>query len=327
MPSWLTELLGPTPSPQVVSTSTKAPPKAQQAKMPQGFDINALLNNMTSNNDAANAAGLQRYQGLLSSVQDTGNQIGGLYGQAYNLAGNLGTSGQRQINDARVQNAAATDQNLTSRGLGQTTIRQSAMRGVNDSAQNATQNLNEQVAGMKSGILQNQAGAVANQGNLMANSILSRQDQTIDPSIYASLIQQLMASGGQMGNVKSTGGNTTGGGVAPRTTGAASSGGGGSGSAGSWSNPFGSSGGSGGPASHAQLLDKTGNITPNTSSRIVRNTTGRTTTGGEYKSSSSSAASAQSNADRPTRYIPMGLPVPTGAEVARSGAVGVWVYV
>lgn len=298
--------------------------------MPKGFDINALLNSMQTSNESANQAGLERYQGLLSSVEDTGATVSGLYGKALGLAGNLGTTGRRDIENRATQEAAATDQDLTSRGLGQTTIRQSAIRDVSDRAMQNKQRLNESVAGMQAGILGQQAGAEGAQGNLMANAILSRQDQTIDPGIYASLIQQLMASGGQMAG----GGNATGGGVAPRITGASASGGGGGGGGRSSSSGKArpSSGGGSGGSSHARLIGRYGDKTPaierpggDGHAGLVRNTSGVTTTGGAYNPGGGSSSSG--GFDRPTRYVPMGMPVPTGAEIARSGAVGNWYYV
>lgn len=106
----------------------------------------------------ANAANEQRYQQILSSL------------------GGQGKSAYRRIDQGTTQALGASDQDLTSRGLGNTTIRSTAQRGIRSDAENAKLAVDEQVAGMKAGVMER------------------RNDIGPDFSMYANLLQQAAAS-------------------------------------------------------------------------------------------------------------------------------------
>lgn len=201
--NWLEQIMGPTPAPRVVSVMSRPralnrPNTAQQSGGAQPFDIQELLRRMEAERTSANTAGLERYNNLLSTVSGVGSRIGGLYDQAEGLMAGMGGTANRRIEENRVRSLAESEQDLVSRGLGNTTIRNSARRGVNADAENARADVAERIAGARAGLLTQRAGAEMDQGRLMADSILSRRDESPDASLYAQLIANLARSGGGM---------------------------------------------------------------------------------------------------------------------------------
>ena len=156
-----------------------------------------LLAQLQSSFDAANSAGLAQYKNLLGSVKGTQQSIlgkGGTYGKAMGQLNNFGRSAMSDINLNTANQLGAMDQSMVSRGLGNTTLRSNAAQGVNADAQRQKLMLQDQIAAQKSGLFERQAGMQANMGNLMADSILSRQNVGPDMSQYLTLIQQLAQS-------------------------------------------------------------------------------------------------------------------------------------
>lgn len=168
----------------------------------QTFDLQALLKQLEEQQAAVNQSGLERYQNLLSSVAGTKESVMGSFGQAQGLAAGMGTTGQAQIAADRTRQMGASEQGLVSRGLGNTTIRAAARRGINSDAERASQDLRERVTGQQAGLLTQQAGAQADMGRLESSAILSRQDIGPPMDLYASLIQSLAARGGLQAGAK-----------------------------------------------------------------------------------------------------------------------------
>jgi hypothetical protein len=163
------------------------------------FDVNGLLAKLQGLSGQANNAGLQQFRRLMGATNRIGQkQFGpnGLYNQAIGAQSQMGNTAHQQVADTTAQNAAQADQDLVSRGLGNTTVRSSVQRGIQSDAMKQNQAINESVANAKSGLLSQQAGALENYGNFKANSILSKQNVPPDLQMYMSLIQQLAASGG-----------------------------------------------------------------------------------------------------------------------------------
>lgn len=200
---WLQDILGPTPPSRVVYSSRRSPATPMPggsggAAAPAASNVNIqdILSRLQSSWDAANAAGETQYNNLLSSVNDTKSQVGGMYDQASSLLSGMGTSARTRVESQRKSNLGSTENDLINRGLGNTTVRTNARRGVNSDAERANESIDENVAGAQSGLLTQKAGATADLGRLSADSILSRQNQGPDASTYASLLASLGQSGG-----------------------------------------------------------------------------------------------------------------------------------
>jgi hypothetical protein len=116
-----------------------------------------IMQQLQSSQNAANVANQQRYKDIL-----------GMYS-------NLGKSGEARIAEKETQAQAANTQNLTSRGLGNTTVTSSTNRGIASDAEFSRQALGEQVAQLQGGVMER---ATQQGPNL---------------SMYANLIQQAMA--------------------------------------------------------------------------------------------------------------------------------------
>jgi hypothetical protein len=158
------------------------------------LNIQALLGQIEAAQKQANDAGLERYQNLLNAVSGTKNSVLGAFGAAEgNLAG-MGNSEVARIAQDRARQLAGSDQALISRGLGNTTVRNAARRGIVSDSSRAMSDVAERVATAKAGLNTQKAGALGDLGRLEADSILSRQDIGPPTDLYASLIQQLMAN-------------------------------------------------------------------------------------------------------------------------------------
>lgn len=136
-----------------------------------------------------NTSAEQRYRQVVNQARSLQQQVlGGI--------SNMGQSAMRQIEANRVQQQGATEQNLVSRGLGNTTITASAARGVNADAQRQRQAVQEQVAGQR-------ASFQMQTGTNLIDTMLSRQDDPMNIGLYAQLLQQLGGAGG-LGNLSPT---------------------------------------------------------------------------------------------------------------------------
>lgn len=161
------------------------------------IDFNQIIRQLEAQQKQANEANLARYGQLMDHVGGLSQQIGsmGTYGQAIDQVNQIGDSARVRIDEAGTRQGALATQDLTSRGLGNTTITQSAERGVQSDVQRSHQELDERLAAQRSGILERQAGMEFNLGNLTANAMLSRVDQGPDMGLYSQLLAQAGAAG------------------------------------------------------------------------------------------------------------------------------------
>lgn len=248
---WLTDLLGPKPAPRVVNyqSTPYTPPSANTTSQKPSIDIQALLAKLQGAYDQSNSDSAEQYKNLLGAVNSGGQTVlgqGGIYDQAANLMSTMGQTANRRIGENQTKNLASSEQDLITRGLGNTTIRNSARRGINVDAENARQDVNERVAGAQAGLLTQKAGTTMDQTRLLADSILSRSNQVPDAGMYAQLLQQLGAAGGG-GSFNSGGGGA--GGAAPF---------GGSSGGGKFGQGFGGAGGGGSESGGVQTFIGTG---------------------------------------------------------------------
>jgi hypothetical protein len=159
--------------------------------------LSKLLAQLQGSSDAANAAGLDQYKNLLGTVDALPGRMARLYNQAGAHLDTLGASGMARIADQETQNRGKAEQDLISRGLGNTTIRQNVLGGVSRDAERSRQELGEGLAAQKVGLLERRAGADMDLGRLKADAILSRQNEGPDMGMFLNLIQQLSRTMGQ----------------------------------------------------------------------------------------------------------------------------------
>lgn len=170
--------------------------------MPKQFDFSAILQSYAQLQKQANAANDSRYQAILKTQGQSNNMVRGLYGQANSLLNNLGASEKQDIETGRQKSIGTQEQDLISRGLGNSTIRSSAMRGINTDATREQTRLENQVAQQRSGLLTQQAGAEQQMGNFLSDMMERRTDQGPDMGLYTNLLAQAAQS--QAANAQST---------------------------------------------------------------------------------------------------------------------------
>jgi hypothetical protein len=98
-----------------------------------------------------------------------------MHQQALDEAAKVGEVARERIDRDALQNLASAQQGLVSRGLGNTTVRETTRRGVEQDRQFAQRGVDEQQAQLRSGLLMQQAGQQASQRQAMAQLDLQRQ--------------------------------------------------------------------------------------------------------------------------------------------------------
>jgi hypothetical protein len=179
---------------RVVSHQTK--PSAARQQNQQA--LNSLMQAMQASQQQANQAGLQRYQDLLATIADLQSQVtgeGGTYQSALELIQGTGQSARRRVGEQKVKNLAAAEQDLISRGLGNTTVRSSVQRGIKRDAERSMERIDEQTAQRLSGLLERRAGLETQLGRLKADAILSRSDEGPQLNQYTNLLMALASQG------------------------------------------------------------------------------------------------------------------------------------
>lgn len=208
MASWVSNMFGGPKAGRVVSVRSRGGRGGgRSAGQQKAYDadirrenqarLGTMQTQLQGETDSANAANQERYEKLLASVAGTQADVtggGGTFDQMEGLMADMGREGTARIQDNRTQQLASSEQDLMSRGLGNTTIRETAKRGINTDIERQQQALNENVALMKSGVKGQKAGAQIDLGRLMSNSILSRQDVGPNQDLYAQLVSQMFSA-------------------------------------------------------------------------------------------------------------------------------------
>ena len=128
-----------------------------------GQQLQDFISQMQAAQDKANAANEARYQQTLAQFE------------------NLGQAGRARIGEQTTRQQATAAQDLTSRGLGSTTITQAVRGGIAREGESSIQELNERVAMQKAGVMER------------------RTDAGPDMGMFAGLIQAMMAGQGAAG--------------------------------------------------------------------------------------------------------------------------------
>lgn len=159
------------------------------------ININEILKSLQNAQAKANEANLQRYEALMTHMEGLTQQIGeqGTFGKAMSLMDQVGGAARTRIAEQAQKATAAAEQDLISRGLGSTTVRQAERRGIATTAERATQEAEERTAAQKAGMLTQRAGAEMQIGALKAGAISQRQDIGPDLGMFSSLIQAAAA--------------------------------------------------------------------------------------------------------------------------------------
>lgn len=155
------------------------------------LSINDILKSFQEQQQRANAANEARYQELLKTIQQTAAKVGGRFDQADQLLQDVGQSEFDRIAEDRARAQATAAQQLISRGLGNTTVTQTAARGINADAAKQRQALTEQIAAQRSGLLERRGAMEQAQGDFLAQMIEARSDVGPDLGLMAQLLQQL----------------------------------------------------------------------------------------------------------------------------------------
>lgn len=168
------------------------------------IDINEVMKRLRKKQEEANQANLQRYEALMTHMEGLTKQIGeqGTYGGAMALMEQTGEAARTRIAEQAKKATAAAEQDLISRGLGATTVRQAERRGIAGTAERARQEAEERTAAAKAGVLERRAGAEMQIGALKAGVMERREDVGPDLGIFASLIQA--AAAGETAEAKRT---------------------------------------------------------------------------------------------------------------------------
>jgi hypothetical protein len=150
--------------------------------------------------EEANKANEDRYKGILDQIGATQDRVGAIYDDAQGLLADLGQTDRRRIDETRQQAMAGSDQDLISRGLGNTTIRQSIQRGISSDAERAQQSVTEQTGRQRAALLQGLAGTEERSGQMLASMMERRSDIGPDMGSMLQLMQQAGQADGLGGN-------------------------------------------------------------------------------------------------------------------------------
>jgi hypothetical protein len=143
---------------------------------------------------AANKANEARYNKAVAALASAQTRSSELYGQADQLLTGLGTTRNDQINTDTTQAKAATQQSASNRGLGNSTVVDSLLRGLSSDQTKAQTQVSEAVDTQRSGLKTQEAGANTNLAALMANLYGSKYDNAPNAALYSQLAQKASSS-------------------------------------------------------------------------------------------------------------------------------------
>jgi hypothetical protein len=153
--------------------------------------VGNLVNSFQQQETASRESAEKRFQDLLKQFQKTEKRVLGKQKGARQALSTAGQTARTDTERGRQRGQAQATQNLISRGLGNTTIAQSAARGVDEDAQRSLERIAEGVGQQRSGLLTQQAGQLQSLGGLGIDTSLSRQDVGPDMNTFLQLIRQL----------------------------------------------------------------------------------------------------------------------------------------
>ncbi len=192
--------------------------------------IEEIIQQLEQARQQANAANLARYEAGLSELQQGRDALRRYYATAGDQIADITMSAREDVDRSAARNFATGEQDLISRGLANTTIRESLRRGVEDDRQRQLRSLDEDRRVALAGMSERQALQEANLSGNIAQFIAARDDVGPDPGLYASLVRDAQQT---TEPIRATRFNYPGGGslaARSRMTGGGGGGGGGGGS-------------------------------------------------------------------------------------------------
>jgi len=158
-------------------------------------DINELIEQYEQQRAQANQANEQRYDELLELLSGLQNRRGTVYDDVIGTIAAGGQTARRNAKRRGTVERGAAEQDLISRGLGNTTVRSSVMRGINRDTTDLLNQIAERQAMQTAQAQERSFGAETNTTRMLAGAIEGRQDVGPSMSQYARLIQQAAAAG------------------------------------------------------------------------------------------------------------------------------------
>lgn len=146
---------------------------------PQAAQYQNMMRQLMAGFNQNGAQQQSQYQQLLQSLLGKN----GVNAQLQNATANYGAQQQSQLAQQQKNQTGALNQNLTSRGLGNTTIQNSALQGLNRNQTEEQQNLASNIAQQKMSVLPQEANI--QMGAFNANPANAQQSQ------YLNLIGRL----------------------------------------------------------------------------------------------------------------------------------------
>jgi len=159
-------------------------------------NISGIIEQIKAAQNQANAQNMRQYQQMIQYINNLGKQLGsqGLYGQARKLAGTLGGAARADIAESAEQARGQSEQDLISRGLSGTTVREAAKRGISSDEQRALARQTEMETSQQANLLTQQAQMQMGLGGMRLAAMGSRQTQGPDIGQFASLVQSAAAA-------------------------------------------------------------------------------------------------------------------------------------
>ena len=148
-----------------------------------------LYDNYQADLDSANARNDSRYEELLGLYRSLGQRASGVHDQIGQASTLIGTNARERISENAGQQFASAQQQLLSRGLGNSTLINAAQRGVAADAEDSNQQVDESQAQLQIQNLRARLGSDFDASQLLGGVIERREDVVPDFGQYASLLQ------------------------------------------------------------------------------------------------------------------------------------------
>ncbi len=155
------------------------------------FDWQAVIDTYRRLHDQAFEANADRKGQIMDTIDLTTQLVQGQYDGVESMLQNLGVAERERINMGAQRESARAEQDLISRGLGNTTIRESVKRGVEDDRNRANLEVENQVAQQRASVGLQRAGATERMGFNRADMLERFYDQYPDTNQLSQLAAQV----------------------------------------------------------------------------------------------------------------------------------------
>lgn len=162
-----------------------------------GMSISDIMKRMQGQQDTANAANTQRGQQAGAAITFGHDSTNAAYGNAASQYANFGQAADTRINQNLQKNQGAAQQNLVSRGLGNTSITDAVMRGYQNDAELQHQQVGETKAQHLGDISMAQAQSERGYAQDYSGMLERQYDNGPDQSLYANLAKEAAAGANQ----------------------------------------------------------------------------------------------------------------------------------